>query len=256
MRFGKKTVIVSAAVMAIGTATFVSAKAPNIVPGGTAQNQQTTASTDSTKDQNNLSFAGIDMSKLTLPEGFVPFDEAHVPDGKNAPANGELKAIEFDENGKMLNGQKPAEGEKPAQTEGAEAAKEGAAESNDGRKARGGIAAQQNSVKAEDGAAAQQNGVKAQSGAAEQIDNRNAQNSSAQQKTGAAAAGAVEERDAGTSVREEYAQQNPDDGDVRGSSGQERSQDTCSPKDQGAPAPQVSAGNENAARPAEAGGPR
>ena len=85
--------IVSAAVMAIGTATFVSAKAPNIVPGGTAQNQQTTASTDSTKDQNNLSFAGIDMSKLTLPEGFVPFDEAHVPDGKNAPANGELDRV-------------------------------------------------------------------------------------------------------------------------------------------------------------------
>ena len=244
MRFGKKTVIVSAAVMAIGTATFVSAKAPNIVPGGTAQNQQTTASTDSTKEQNNLSFAGIDMSKLTLPEGFVPFDEAHVPDGKNAPANGELKPIEFDENGEMLNGQKPAEGEKPAQTEGAEAAKEGAAESNDGRKARGGIAAQQNSVKAEDGAAEQKE------------DSISAQNCSAEQKAGAGTADVAAEREVGKSVPEERAQQNSNGGDAEGSSGQERAQDTCAPKDQGAPAPQVSAGNENAARPAEAGGPR
>ena len=243
MRFGKKTVIVSAAVMAIGTATFVSAKAPNIVPGGTAQNPQTTASTDSTKAQNSLSIAGIDMSSLTLPEGFVPFDEAHVPDGKNVPENGELKAIEFDENGKMLNGQKPAEGEKPELPEGAETAKDGAAESNDGRKAQGGIAAQQNGVKAEDGAA-------------EQKDSISAQNCSAEQKAGAGTADVAAEREVGKSVPEERAQQNSNGGDAEGSSGQERAQDTCAPKDQGAPAPQVSAGNENAARPAEAGGPR
>ena len=49
----------------------------------------------------------IDMSGLELPEGFVPFDEEHVPDGLNAPKNGELKPIEFDEEGNMIFGQKP-----------------------------------------------------------------------------------------------------------------------------------------------------
>jgi len=66
----------------------------------------------------------IDMSSLDLPEGFVPFDEAHVPDGKNAPANGELSPIEFDEEGNMLFGQRPEgmppmmDGERPELPEG------------------------------------------------------------------------------------------------------------------------------------------
>ena len=55
----------------------------------------------------------IDMSGLDLPEGFIPFDEAHVPDGHNAPANGELKPIEFDEEGNMIFGQRPEEGMPP-----------------------------------------------------------------------------------------------------------------------------------------------
>ncbi len=46
------------------------------------------------------------------------------------------------------------------------------------------------------------------------------------------AADAAEEREEGTFVREEYAQQNPNGGDAEGSSGQERAQDTCAPKDQ------------------------
>lgn len=49
----------------------------------------------------------FDMSGLELPEDFVPFDEAHVPDGLNAPANGELKPIEFDAEGNMTFGQRP-----------------------------------------------------------------------------------------------------------------------------------------------------
>ena len=66
----------------------------------------------------------IDMSSLELPEDFVPFDEAHVPDGKNAPEKGELKPIEFDEDGNMLFGQKPEDmppmmnGERPELPEG------------------------------------------------------------------------------------------------------------------------------------------
>ena len=66
----------------------------------------------------------IDMSSLDLPEDFVPFDEAHVPDGKNAPANGELRPIEFDEEGNMLFGQRPEgmppmmDGERPELPEG------------------------------------------------------------------------------------------------------------------------------------------
>lgn len=72
------------------------------------------------------------MSALELPEGFVPFDEAHVPDGIHAPENGELKPIEFDEDGNMIYGQRPpvfdetegqrpefAEGDRPEFTEGA-----------------------------------------------------------------------------------------------------------------------------------------
>ena len=55
----------------------------------------------------------IDMSGLDLPEDFVPFDEAHVPDGINVPVNGELKPIEFDEEGNMLFGQRPEEGMPP-----------------------------------------------------------------------------------------------------------------------------------------------
>ncbi len=62
----------------------------------------------------------MDLSELELPEGFVPFDEEHVPDGQNAPANGELKPIEFDEDGNMIFGQKP-DGEMPELPEGAEA---------------------------------------------------------------------------------------------------------------------------------------
>ena len=65
----------------------------------------------------------IDMSGLDLPEDFVPFDEAHVPDGINIPKNGELKPIEFDEEGNMTYGQRPPmfgelEGERPEFTEG------------------------------------------------------------------------------------------------------------------------------------------
>ena len=56
----------------------------------------------------------IDMSALELPEDFVPFDENHVPDGKNAPANGELRPVEFDADGNMTFGQKP-EGMPPMQ---------------------------------------------------------------------------------------------------------------------------------------------
>ena len=51
--------------------------------------------------------AEIDMSSLELPEGFVPFDENHVPDGQNAPEKGELKPIAFDADGNMIYGQKP-----------------------------------------------------------------------------------------------------------------------------------------------------
>ncbi|MCR4750674.1 MAG: hypothetical protein K5852_00090 [Eubacterium sp.] len=66
----------------------------------------------------------IDMSALELPEGFVPFDEAHVPDGIHAPENGELKPIEFDEDGNMIYGQRPpmfdeTEGQRPEFAEGA-----------------------------------------------------------------------------------------------------------------------------------------
>ena len=74
----------------------------------------------------------IDMSALELPEGFVPFDEVHVPDGIHAPENGELKPIEFDEDGNMIYRQRPpmfdemegqrpefAEGDRPGFTEGA-----------------------------------------------------------------------------------------------------------------------------------------
>ena len=65
----------------------------------------------------------IDMSGLELPEDFVPFDEAHVPDGQNAPANGELKPIEFDTEGNMIFGQCPEmfgemNGERPELPEG------------------------------------------------------------------------------------------------------------------------------------------
>lgn len=65
----------------------------------------------------------IDMSGLELPEDFVPFDEAHVPDGQNAPANGELKPIEFDTEGNMIFGQRPEmfgemNGERPELPEG------------------------------------------------------------------------------------------------------------------------------------------
>ena len=49
----------------------------------------------------------MDMSSLTLPEGFKPFDEAHKPDGTMAPANGEIKPIEFDADGNMTYGQPP-----------------------------------------------------------------------------------------------------------------------------------------------------
>ncbi len=65
----------------------------------------------------------IDMSGLELPEGFIPFDEEHVPDGIHAPENGELKPIEFDEDGNMIYGQRPpmfdeAEGQRPEFAEG------------------------------------------------------------------------------------------------------------------------------------------
>ena len=65
----------------------------------------------------------FDMSGLELPEDFVPFDEAHVPDGQNAPANGELKPIEFDTEGNMIFGQRPEmfgemNGERPELPEG------------------------------------------------------------------------------------------------------------------------------------------
>ena len=65
----------------------------------------------------------IDMSGLELPEDFVPFDEAHVPDGLHAPANGELKPIEFDAEGNMTFGQRPEmfgemNGERPKLQEG------------------------------------------------------------------------------------------------------------------------------------------
>lgn len=121
MRFGKKSIIVSAAVMAIGTATFASAKVPETAPAGAGTDKPAPVT------------AGIDMSSLNLPDGFIPFDETHVPDGKNAPANGELKPIEFDSEGKMLNGQKPTDeqqpgmkdGQRPELPEGVEAPKEG-----------------------------------------------------------------------------------------------------------------------------------
>lgn len=54
----------------------------------------------------------IDMSGLDLPEDFVPFDENHVPDGLHAPKNGEIRPIEFDEEGNMIFGQRP-DGEMP-----------------------------------------------------------------------------------------------------------------------------------------------
>ena len=65
----------------------------------------------------------IDMSALELPEGFVPFDEAHVPDGIHAPENRELKPIEFDEDGNMIYGQRPpmfdeTEGQRPEFADG------------------------------------------------------------------------------------------------------------------------------------------
>ncbi len=65
----------------------------------------------------------IDMSGLDLPEDFVPFDEAHVPDGLNIPENGELKPIEFDEDGNMTYGLRPPmseefNGERPELPEG------------------------------------------------------------------------------------------------------------------------------------------
>ena len=65
----------------------------------------------------------IDMSALELPEGFVPFDEALVPDGIHAPENGELKPIEFDEDGNMIYGQRPpmfdeTEGQRPEFADG------------------------------------------------------------------------------------------------------------------------------------------
>ena len=66
----------------------------------------------------NVPDQNMDMSSLELPEGFKPFDEEHVPDGKNAPEKGELKPIEFDENGNMIYGQKPEgmpEGDRPGQ---------------------------------------------------------------------------------------------------------------------------------------------
>ncbi len=63
--------------------------------------ENTEASTQAAMDNQ------IDMSALTLPEGFKPFDEEHVPDGTNAPENGELKPVTFDENGTMTYGQKP-----------------------------------------------------------------------------------------------------------------------------------------------------
>ena len=53
----------------------------------------------------------MDMSGLTLPEGFKPFDEEHKPDGTMAPANGEIKPIEFDADGNMIYGQPPQMGE-------------------------------------------------------------------------------------------------------------------------------------------------
>ena len=53
----------------------------------------------------------MDMSGLTLPEGFKPFDEEHKPDGTMAPANGEIKPIEFDADGNMTYGQPPQMGE-------------------------------------------------------------------------------------------------------------------------------------------------
>lgn len=66
----------------------------------------------------------IDMSGLDLPEDFVPFDEAHVPDGLHAPENGEIKPVEFDEEGNMIYGQRPdgkmppMNGERPERPDG------------------------------------------------------------------------------------------------------------------------------------------
>ena len=69
--------------------------------------EDTETNTDMEKMENE-----IDMSGLDLPEDFVPFDEAHVPDGIHIPENGELKPIEFDDEGNMIYGQKP-DGEFP-----------------------------------------------------------------------------------------------------------------------------------------------
>ena len=80
--------------------------------------EQAAAVYDTKVAPENAPDQNMDMSSLELPEGFKPFDEEHVPDGKNAPEKGELKPIEFDENGNMTYGQKPEgmpEGNRPGQ---------------------------------------------------------------------------------------------------------------------------------------------
>ena len=65
----------------------------------------------------------IDNIKLSLPEGFKPFDEEHVPDGTNAPENGEPHALTEEEIEKIKNGELPQEmpnGEAPADMQNGE----------------------------------------------------------------------------------------------------------------------------------------
>lgn len=84
-----------------------------------AEDTGTVNTEKSTQAQETIRSEEIDMSGLDLPEDFVPFDEAHVPDGIHAPKNGELRPIEFDEEGNMIFGQRPPMfGEKPGFAEG------------------------------------------------------------------------------------------------------------------------------------------
>lgn len=73
--------------------------------------ESTTSGSSSAQNLPERPDQNMDMSSLTLPEGFKPFDEAHKPDGTMAPANGEIKPIEFDANGNMTYGQPPQMGQ-------------------------------------------------------------------------------------------------------------------------------------------------
>ncbi|MBQ9061909.1 MAG: hypothetical protein IJ121_03635 [Eubacterium sp.] len=82
-----------------------------------AATDSTAADTNVQKQESMSKLEQPDMSGLELPEGFVAFDPDHVPDGKHAPEKGEIKAIEFDADGKMISGMAP-DGERPELPDG------------------------------------------------------------------------------------------------------------------------------------------